>query len=222
MPGLSQYLAMVIIGLLFIAGALGVSRLLKTGMDTYYGFNKGAEILLVGHSHTVVGVDAQRLEKEWSVPVEKYATAGANVLDRSWMLQHFIAQNPTVRLVVYDVDPRLFDSDGLSSASYSLFLPYMDVAPMSDYMRQEASWQEYYSGKLVRTTRFRDQTINIALRGLLGRVENKKTGSFRSEDVSGYLERQKEQPIRAEPATLQLFDDTVELVADEGIEVVLL
>ena len=64
MPGLSQYLAIIVIGLLFLAGDFSVFHSLKTGMNTYYGFNKGAEILLVGHSHTVVGLEAQTLEQK--------------------------------------------------------------------------------------------------------------------------------------------------------------
>ncbi len=206
---------------LFLVADFFLFSAFKRGMDIYYGMDKNAEILLVGHSHTVLGLDAGRLEKELHVPVAKYATAGANVLDRFWMLHQFIENSPSVKAVVYDVDPRLFDSEGLSSASYTLFLPYLDDKAMSGYMKQEASWQEYYAGKLVRTSRFRDQTINIALRGLSGKIENKKSGRFRAETVRNYLEREKERSIRINPDSVRCFQESITYLTDQGIKVVL-
>lgn len=212
----------LLLAAVFFAGDFAVFHVLKMGMDKYYGFNKQADILLVGHSHTVLGIDAEKLEQELEVPVAKYATAGANVLDRYWMLQHYVESHPGVKFVVYDVDPRIFDSEGLSSASYTLFLPYLDDQAMSVYMKQEATWQEYYSGKLVRTTRFRDQTLNIALRGLLDRIENKKEGRFQVENVRNYLEREKERSVRINPDAVQCFRDSIQYLTDKNIRVILL
>ena len=193
----------------------------KKGIDLYYGMNKEAEVLLVGHSHTVLGLDSAQLERELHIPVAKYATAGANIQDRFWMLQQFVEEHPSVKIVVYDVDPRLFDSEGLSSASYTLFLPYLDDKVMSEYMKQEATWQEYYAGKLIRTTRFRDQTINIALRGLSGKIQNKKSGQFKAETVKHYLEREKNHSIRINPEAIQLFHDTIGYLTAKEIRVIL-
>jgi hypothetical protein len=121
----------VIIIVLFLIGDFAVFHVLKSGMDRYYGLDKPAQVLCVGYSHTVLGIDAERMEKNLGVPVAKYATSGANALDRMWMVRHYLEKQPSVRVVVYDVDPRLFDTEGLSSASYTLFLPYIDDPAMA-------------------------------------------------------------------------------------------
>ena len=211
-----------IIVLLFMVGDFAVFHVLKAGMDRYYGLNKPAKILCVGYSHTVLGIDAQRIEKALRVPVAKYATAGANTLDRMWMVRHFSDKQPSVTTVIYDVDPRLFDTEGLSSASYILFLPYIDDPDMAEYLRQEVTWQEYVTAKLIHTARFRDQTINIALRGLLGKIENKKMNRIRIEDYQGRLEQEKAREIRVNPESRQCFLDTVDYLTGRGINVILL
>ncbi|MBC2693947.1 MAG: hypothetical protein HF982_01420 [Desulfobacteraceae bacterium] len=94
------------------------------------------------------------------MPVAKYAIAGANIKDRLWMIKHALSLKPTVNLVIYEVDARMFDTEGLSSASYSLFLPFADSAVMSQYLYDEATWQEFYTAKLIKTAGFRDQTLN--------------------------------------------------------------
>ncbi len=206
---------------LFLAGDLAISSVLKRGMDHYYGMDKEAEILCIGHSHTVLGIDAERLEQELGVPVSKYAIAGANTLDRFWMLSQFVGEHPTVKMVIYDVDSRLFDAEGLSSASYTLFLPYIGNDAISNFIKQEALWQEYYASKILRTARFRDQTINIALRGLSGKIENKKDSRLRIENYTNYIEREKKRRIRLNPASLQRFRDSITYLTKKGIKVFL-
>jgi hypothetical protein len=221
MPIKNTFLKIALVAFLFLIGDLAVFEVLKKGMDQYYGIDKDARILCVGHSHTVLGIDAQQLERKLGVPVAKYATAGANALDRQWMLRHFLEKHPTVTVVVYDVDPRFFDSEGLSSASYTLFLPYIGDSAMSHYIQQQATWQEYYSSLLLHSARFRDQTINIALRGLLGKVENKKNSRMRIDDQRNYLEREKGRKIRVNPESLKSFQESIDYLTAKGIKVVL-
>jgi hypothetical protein len=120
------------------------------------------------------------------------------------------------------VDARLFDSEGLSSGSYTLFLPFIDNDVMSQYLKQEASWQEYYTSKLIRTTRFRDQTLNISLRGLLNHSENEKKGRFRVEQFRGYLERERKRKVRINSKNVECFHETLQFLSSMGINIVLL
>ncbi len=212
----------MIVIVLFFMGDLAVFHVLRAGMDRYYGLNKPAKVLCVGYSHTVLGIDAERMKKELGVPVAKYATAGANTLDRMWMVRHFLDKKPTVTTVIYDVDPRLFDSEGLSSASYTLFLPYIGNPVMGKYLRQETTWQEYVIAKLIHTARFRDQTINIALRGLLDKIENKKMTRIRVDDYRARLREEKARKIRVNPESRQCFLDTIDFLTGRGINVILL
>lgn len=212
--------ATVLVGLFFIGDYL-VFAALQRGMDNYYGMDKKAQVLCVGHSHTVLGIDAERLEEELQVPVAKYATSGANTLDRYWMIRHFVEEHPSVRYVTYDVDPRIFDSEGLSSASYTLFLPYMDNAAINSYIKTEASWQEYLSNTVVKTSRFRDQTINIGLRGLLGKAENKKSSTVRIEDYASYIQQERERKIRVNPESVARLKMTIAYLTERDISVYL-
>lgn len=207
--------------ILFFVADIATFQILKSGMDHYYGMDKQAEVLCIGHSHTVLGLDAERLEKELGLPVAKYATSGANTLDRKWMLRQFIEEHPSVKTVVYDVDPRLFDSEGLSSASYTLFFPYIGNKDISHYLKQEATWQERYTSRLLKTARFRDQTINIALRGLFGKIENKKNSRIRIDDYTNYLEREKSRRIRIDPESLKCFRESIDYLTGRGIKVLL-
>ena len=206
---------------LFFFGDFAVFYVLKSGMDRYYGLNKAAEILCVGYSHTVLGIDAARMERELGVPVAKYATAGANTLDRLWMVRQFVERQSSVRVVVYDVAPWLFDSEGLSSASYTLFLPYIDDPAMKEYLRGQADWKEYWTSKVIHTARFRDQTLNIALRGLSGKIENKKASRIRVENYRDRLENEKGHGIRINPDSQQCFLDTMAFLTGQGFQVVL-
>lgn len=217
----THLLRILIVLALFLAGDIAIFHSLKTGLDRYYGLNKPARILCVGHSHIVLGIDAERMEKELGVPVAKYATAGANTLDRLWMVRHFLKKQPSVKTVVYGVDPRLFDAEGLSSASYTLFLPYINDPVMSEYLWRESTWQEYAAARTIRSTRFRDQTLNTSLRGLLSRCERKKTTRIRIEDYQGRIAREKDRKIRVSPESRKCFLETIEFLSRRGINVVL-
>ena len=191
------------------------------GLKTYYGFNKEAQILCLGHSHTVLGIDAGRLERALGVPVAKYAITGANTVDRLAMLKHYLSLHPHVKLVTYDVDTRLFDSDGLSAASYSLFLPFMDEPNMSHYLRRAALPREYSVSKLIKTARFRDQTLNLAIRGLLGRIENEKRSTIDIHQYQHYFQRAIARGIQINQQSVYKFYKTINYLSSQDIKVIL-
>lgn len=190
-------------------------------MMNYYGLNEQAKILAIGHSQTVLGIDSNILESRLGYSVAKYAIAGANVLDRYWMIKHYMELNPHVEIIIYGVDARLFDSEGLSSASYTLFLPFMDNKIMAEYLRSQASNEEYFVSKFIRTARFRDQTLNISLRGLLDKSENEKTGRVRIQNYKSYLEKEKVQKVRITPESIKCFRTTMKYLAERKIKVFL-
>jgi len=211
----------IILVLVFFVADFGVYKLLKSGIIKYYGLEKKARILCVGHSQTVLGIDAEKLEESLGVPVAKYAIAGANVLDRFWMIKHYLNMNPNVRTVIYGVDARMFDSEGLSSASYTLFLPFINNHVMEQYLRKQATPEEFYTCKFIKTARFRDQTLNIALRGLLNHIENKKVSRVRIEDKESYLERERKHKVRINTKSVECFNKTMRYLSSLGKTVLL-
>jgi len=191
------------------------------GISKYFGFNKKSDIICIGHSHTVLGIDAALLEQELNKTASKYALAGANAMDRYWMVKHYLEINPDVKIVLYDVDNRLFDSEGLSSASYSLFLPFIDNQMMKIYLKEQASYEEYLVSTFIKTARFRDQTLNISLRGLLNKNESKKLTQVNIDNYKTYLESERSKKVNIDDDSVDYLKKTIEYVLAKGKKIVL-
>ncbi len=216
------YLKIFLFIILFFLSDFLVAFALQKGMEKYYGLNKSSKILCVGHSHTVLGIDTKQIENELSIPVAKYAVAGANIVDRYSMIKHFIGLNPDVKIVIYDVDARLFDTEGLSSASYTLFLPFIDNDSIDEYIKKEATWQEYVLSKIIRTSRFRDQSFNIAIRGIFGKAETLKKTKVNINNYKNYLEKERKKQIRINIESVKKFKETIDFLSKKNIIVYLI
>ncbi len=200
-----------------------VGSFLKRGLDLYFGFDKQAEVLLVGHSHTMLGIDAEMLEESLSVPIAKYAVNGANVHDRLAMLRHYFSEFPgTVKVVVYDVNDRLFAGDGLSANSYRLFYPYIDNPEMSGFLQEHAgSEKEFFLRRVFRSLRFNTTVLNLAMRGNLGVFESFKSGQVDIDHLRMEIASGRRAGIEVAPENLQVFDETIEFVRSQGAKMVL-
>jgi hypothetical protein len=212
--------------LLFSALILGVDRLagtlLKHGLDRYFGFDRNAAVLLVGHSHTMLGIDAELLQRSLGMPVAKYAVNGANVFDREAMLRHYFGDHPgRVKLVVYDVDDHTFTGDGLSSNSYRLLYPYIGNADMNGYLRANAgSWGEYFSRRVLLSLRFNAAVLNLSLRGLFGVFDNFKTGSVDIPSLEKEIQTGRRPGILIDSEYLNALEETIQLVRSRGARLV--
>lgn len=210
--------------LLLVVGADRlVGALLKTGLDRYFGLQNGAEVLLVGHSHTMLGIDTELLEQALGVTVAKYAVNGANVFDRLAMLRHFLGANPgKVKLVVYDVDDRAFTGEGMSSNSYRLFYPYIDNADMRKYLQDNAGTsEEFFCRKYLWSLRFNATDLNLALRGLFDIRDNFKSGKVDIPSLREDIRADRQVAIKIDPQYREAFDETVRLVRSYNTRLVL-
>ncbi len=192
----------------------GLAALLQRGLDRYYGLDKQAGVLCIGHSHTMLGIDGQRLEQGLEMPVAKYAVNGANTLDRLAMVKHYIGSRPgPVRLVVYDVDDHTFTGAGLSSNSYRLFFPYLDNPDIARHIKESAgSWEECNSRRLLTLLRFNSVTLNLALRGTLRRYENFKTGQVDITALRNDIGNGRRAPIAIDQEMVNAFAETVRYI----------
>ena len=201
----------------------GGAAFLQKGLDRYYGLDRGAAVLCVGHSHTMLGIDGQRLEQGLGVPVAKYAVNGANACDRLAMIRHYLGRQPgAVRLVVYDVDDHTFTGEGLSSNSYRLFFPYLDNPDIARYLKDSVgSWEEYGVRRLLTLLRYNSVTLNLALRGTLGRYDNFKTGRVDIAALRNDLAAGRRPPITMQRPMVDAFAETVRLLRTQGVQLVL-
>lgn len=194
------------------------------GINNYYGLNQPSEILLVGHSHLMLATDKERLEKKTGMKVSKYCREGVTVTDKKAMVEHFLnaANTDSLKYVLYGVDLATFTGSGLSQNSYTLFYPFIDDENVGEYIKSQADATDYWVHKLVKTTRFNDDGImNAAGRGWIDNWDNLKTKTIDVEAYRKRLANGDERHIQMNVLLMEQFKQTVEMLTDRGIKVIL-
>ncbi|MCM1141053.1 MAG: SGNH/GDSL hydrolase family protein, partial [Muribaculum sp.] len=180
--------------------------------------------LLIGHSHLMLATDKKRLEQETGLKVSKYCREGVNVSDKKMMIEHFLNSGyaDSLKYVFYGVDLATFTGEGLSKNSYKLFYPFMSNEYVDEYIKSQSSNSDYWLHKLVKTTRFNDDGLkNSAIRGWLNNWDNFKSNII---DIEGYKQKlvnDDERHIKMNPEIMEAFSQTVKMITDRGIMVVL-
>lgn len=201
-----------------------VNSLMMKGVNNYYGLNQNSKILLIGHSHLMLSVDKEKLEKELGMKVSKYCREGVNVSDRKVMVDHFLNSGhaDSLEYMLYGVDLATFTKEGLSYNSYKLFYPFMDNENIDKYIKSQGANFDYILHKLIKTTRFSNDGLkNSALRGLFSNWDNFKTNVI---DIKEYREWQlkgNERHIMMNEQLIEEFKETIKSVTDMGIKVIL-
>lgn len=194
------------------------------GINNYYGLNQPSEILLIGHSHLMLATDKERLEKGTGMKVSKYCREGVNVTDKKAMVEHFLnsANTDSLKYVLYGVDLATFTGMGLSKNSYTLFYPFIDDEYVGTYIKSHASETNYWLHKLVKTTRFNSDGLkNSAARGWLDNWDNLKFNIIDIEAYKKQLANGDERHIHMNPLLMKQFQQTIKLLIDRGIRVIL-
>lgn len=200
-------------------------RMMLHGVNTFYGLNRHSKILLIGHSHLMLATDKERIERELHTTVSKYTREGVNVSDRKVMVSQFLNSDysDSLRLCLYGVDLCTFTGKGLSQNSYKLFYPFMDDAYISDYISRHSTRTDYYLHKLIRTMRYNDDGIKGgAIRGWRHDWSNRKNGLVDIEAYKLKLQNGDERNIKMEPELIAEFTETIRMLTDRGIRVILI
>lgn len=201
---------------------LAIGYALEDGLKHYFGMDGKVDVLCVGHSRTILGIDTEMLSRETGLKVSKYAVNGANTVDRDAMIRQFLGEHPEVRLVIYDVEASTFSNDGLSSNSYRLFFPFLDNPEMNSYLRQQCrSRSDLLVRKFVRTARYDEVTFSLALRGTLGMNRNLKYGRFDEGSARRWLKKGKNRPVKIDPKSYQAFRSTIDFLKSQEVPVLL-
>jgi len=212
---------LIFIGIIFMLD-FGLSKVLDEGIRRYFGMNGPVDVLCIGHSRTMLGIDAELLSKTLGMKVAKYAVNGANTADRNVMVRHFLSEHPEVRILIYDVESTSFSDEGLSSNSYRLFFPFIENPEISAYLRsQSTSSTEYYLRKVIKTSRYDEVTAALAVRGFMGFEKNLKFGSFDAEKATRWLEQGRNRPVKIVESNLKVFMETMEYAKSRGVKVLL-
>ena len=201
----------------------GIGSILEKGMRRYFGMDRKVDILCVGHSRTVLGIDAQLLERQTGLKVAKYAVNGANIVDRDAMIRQFLHEHPEVRLIIYDVEASTFSHDGLSSNSYQLFWPFMSNPQIRAYIKTQCpSESEFLVKSIIKTSRYNEVTFFMALRGLMGMNRNLKYGRFDEQRAKRWIEKGKNRLVRIDRQSLKVFLSTMDYVNTQNVKILLI
>lgn len=195
---------------------------LTKGLEKFYGLNTGAEIALIGHSHLMLGIDKNLLEKELGVQVAKYTRPGVNIADRQIMVRHLLKLNSDVKIIIYGVDAWMFTGEGLSVNSHTLFYPFMGIKEVESYVSSQAGFGNYWLHKIVKTARFDEGLISSALRGYLHNWSNLKygevdTGRLKKEIAAGEFRR-----INNSQGNINMLKQTIKELEEQNIQVIFL
>ena len=216
------YLLFVLIG--FCIADFGIERFFLHGVKESYGLNQHSLMLIIGHSHIMLATDKVRMEKELGIKISKYTREGVNVSDRKVMVKQYIDSpySDSLKICLYGVDLCTFTGEGLSQNSYKLFYPFIDEPDFSAYIRLQADASDYWTHKLVRSSRYNDDGLkNSSITGWLHNWSNRKTGQIDIETYKKRLANGKERHIKMNEELMAVFMETVEMMTSRGIKVIL-
>lgn len=195
---------------------------LTNGLNRFFGLVEKSEIALVGHSHLMLSIDHQGIEKATGKKVAKYTRAGVNVADRSAMIEHLLDKCPDLNLVIYGVDAWMFTGEGLSQNSHTLFYPFMSNAEIDQYIYSKASTKDYWQRKIFHTTRYDERLVSAAFRGYIGNWNNHLYGQIDTTRVREEIRSGKLRDINSSPENKEIFETTLRKLVDEGVKVLLI
>ncbi len=194
-----------------------VSAIFNEGLRRYFCL-RPADVLVVGHSMSEMGIDRNLLEDNLGMSVAKYCMNGAGTADRLVILKHYMESTGSKpKYVIYDISARSFSS-GLANNSYSLFYPFMSSSPaVNDYVRNNASMRDYWFKFLIPLTRYDDTRFGAVIRGYRRDWLCKSTRRFAPEPFKEHLKNGDFWKITFEPENMRLFDETLSWLHTQGI-----
>ena len=201
-----------------------LDAVLRHGLDKYYKLGEPAAVLCVGHSHTILGLDGELLERSLGAPVTKYAADGVGTIDRLAMIKHYFSRQkaPPPAVVIYDVDGYTFTSEGLASNAYRQFFPYMDEPEMSSFIRDCCtSKSDLAMRELLRSLRYDESLISRAVRGYAGYRTNLKVGRLDPARVKRQIEDNRVRRPKIDLDNVHCFEQTMKTVLSHGSKFVM-
>lgn len=200
----------------------GIGAFLKTGLERYFGLSTPADVLCVGHSRTVLGLDQKELSQGLGVSVAKFGMDGVNTFDRCAMVRYFLRRHPGVKLLLYDVESTSFTTAQLSSNTYRLFLPFVDDRDLSRYVSEHCpSRLHAWLFRFLHTTRYDEASVNRAVRGWLGFDQNLKQGRADLKRLQARIDSGRIRQVAVDSANRQAFAALMKELGDQRIRVLL-
>lgn len=196
---------------------------LKTGLDKGMGLNEHSQILIVGHSHLMMGLDKDSLEKGLACKVSKHTRSGVGIVERKMMTDMFINSkySDSLKVVVIGVDPFLFNGADISQNTHTLFYPWMDEPNVGEYIKEHTTFIEYYAHKIFHLSRYSDDLIKQSIRGWNNDDRNYKTTIF-TDSIFEANRGKWDKPIKNNPQLMSILEQTIKDLTERKIHTILL
>lgn len=208
--------------ILFFVFDFFISVFLRNGLEKYYGLDTEAKIALIGHSHLMLGIDKVQIENALGHKVAKYTSEGVNVANRKLMIEHLLNKNYKIETIIYGVDAWMFTGEGLSKNSHVLFYPFLGDSLIDTFVKKSAPNIEYWTRKLIKSTRYSEGLISSSVRGFFGKWDNFKYGAVDIDRLKTSIENDEFRKIDTSKENIQIFSETIQLLQNKEIEVILL
>lgn len=208
--------------LIFFLADYLIATLLLNGQKKFYGFNNNPDILINGSSLSYYGFNRNYIESNTGLRVSNYVRGGVNVFDRSYMINHFMTNySNNLKVVIYELNPLLFNEKDLSINAHKLFLPFIDQQSFKSYFKERTNRESFYLYKLIRTRRFDLQSMIISFRGYFKRYDNWQDGII--DTINNFKIGENEYPVLIEmnKAKIEAFKETMDLINRQDIKVIL-
>ncbi len=198
-------------------------RMLKQGLDQGMGLNEHGKILIVGHSHLMMGLDRAMLENSLGCKIAKHTRSGVGMTERKLMTQMFLnsSYSDSLKVVVVGVDPFSFNGEGVSENCHTLFYPWMDDKEVSLYLKAATDPVTYYAHKWFRLSRYSDDLIKQSIRGWKHDDRNYKIGIF-TDSLFEANKTKWARPITFNKQLMAELEQTISLCTTRNIHVILL
>lgn len=180
---MKKYYIITITIVLILILDYGFNLFLLNGLNRAYKLNQHSKILVIGHSHIMMGLDRATMEQELECPITKYTRSGVGLIERHLMVKQYLNSqySDSLKLAVLGVDPFSFNGTGISKNSYTLFYPFMDDPDVSTYLKKNTSPLEYGIHKTFKLTRYSDDLLTASIRGWKSDDRNYKSDTLTTE-----------------------------------------
>jgi hypothetical protein len=194
------------------------------GIERNYGLKSNSEVLLVGHSHLMLSLDKALIEKKTGEKVSKYTQEGVNISDRRLMIDYYFSGcTSKPEIVVLGIDPWLFSSEGLSSNSYQLFLPFIGNHEIKKYIKTSvASQADFYRAEIIKSSRYNALFLNASIRGYMSNWSNLKLGVIDSAGIKKSISEDNFRKITFNEDLINDFIAILDFLNKTGTNVLLL
>jgi hypothetical protein len=213
---------LLLFAVLFFLIDFGISTVLLTGLNKYFGLNSNAKILLNGSSMSLAGFNKAKIETATNKSVAFYSRNGVSLEDRNTMLEHYFnTTSQKTDIVVLEVNPMLFSQRFTAANVYMLFLPFMDDPAMDEFIRSKTTFKDYCVRKLIRTSRYDLDLFSLSIKGYLGMYENKKAQVLDANALKGLKGKVNTVPVEFNQEKANLFKRTIVLAMQHSKKIIL-